>query len=65
MKCTIETTENGCIENITFNDGTQYSKRHTKMDGISEEILDKVYDLFDAFLASEFMDIAELLIKQA
>lgn len=29
-------------------------------DGICEEILRKVYDLFDGFFASDFMDIAEL-----
>ncbi len=29
-------------------------------DGICDEILDKVYDTFDSFLASNFMDIAEL-----
>lgn len=77
MKYVIETIENGCVETITLNDGSQYSKRHTKndyglkaedeefyeqmeKDGICEEILDKVCDLFDSFFASEFMDIAEL-----
>ena len=30
------------------------------LDGICEEIVDKVYDVFDGFLPSEFMDIAEL-----
>jgi len=29
-------------------------------DGVCEEILDKVCDLFDGFFASHFMDIAEL-----
>ena len=29
-------------------------------DGVDEEILDKVCDLFDGFFASHFMDIAEL-----
>lgn len=29
-------------------------------DGICDEILDKVNDLFDGFFASDFMDIAEL-----
>lgn len=29
-------------------------------DGICEEILEKVYDVFDGFLPGEFMDIAEL-----
>lgn len=29
-------------------------------DGICEEILDKVCDLFDGFIASDFMDIVEL-----
>lgn len=28
--------------------------------GFCEEILDKVYDLFDSFIALEFMEIAEL-----
>lgn len=77
MKYVIETTETGCVETITFNDGSTFSKRHTKTDlgsreeddefceqmekyGICEEILDKVYDLFDGFFASEFMEIAEL-----
>lgn len=31
-----------------------------KRDGICEEILEKVFDLFDGFIASDFMDIAEL-----
>lgn len=29
-------------------------------DGVCDEMLDKVYDTFDSFLASNFMDIAEL-----
>ena len=29
-------------------------------DGICEEILDKVFDVLDGFLPSEFMDMAEL-----
>lgn len=32
MKYEIETTENGCIETITLNDGSRYSKRHTRSD---------------------------------
>lgn len=77
MKYVIETTETGCLETITFNDGSTFSKRHTKTDfgskseddefyeqmkrdGICEEILDQVYDLFDGFFVSDFMRIAEL-----
>ena len=77
MKYVIETTETGCVETITFNDGSTFSKRHTKTDfgsreeddefceqmerdGICKEILDKAYDLFDGFFASELMEIAEL-----
>lgn len=77
MKYVIETTETGCVETITFNDGSAFSKRHIKTDfgsqeeddefceqmkrdGICEEILDKVYDLFDGFIASDFMSLAEL-----
>lgn len=30
MKYVIETTEMGCVETITFNDGSTFSKRHTK-----------------------------------
>lgn len=77
MKYVIETTETGCVETITFNDGSTFTKRHTKTDfgsrlendefceqmerdGICEEILDKVYDLFDGFIASDFMNLAEL-----
>ena len=29
-------------------------------DGFCEEMLEKIYDTFDTFLASEFMDIAKL-----
>lgn len=29
-------------------------------DGYCEEMLEKIYDVFDSFLASEFMDIAKL-----
>ncbi len=29
-------------------------------DGSCEEMLEKIYDTFDSFLASEFMDIAKL-----
>lgn len=29
-------------------------------DGICDEITEKVYDMFDGFLACEFMSIAEL-----
>ena len=29
-------------------------------DGYCEEMLEKIYDIFDSFLASEFMDIAKL-----
>jgi hypothetical protein len=29
-------------------------------DGYCEEMLEKIYDIFDNFLASEFMDIAKL-----
>lgn len=77
MKYAIETTETGCVETITFNDGSTFTKRHTRTDfgskaeddefceqmerdGICEEILDQVYDLFDGFFASNFMSIAEL-----
>lgn len=76
MKYTIETTEKGCIETITFRDGRQYSKRHTRTsfgsqaeddefyeqmekDGICEEMLNGVYDLFDGFIVSDFMNLAE------
>lgn len=77
MKYVIETTEAGCLETILFNDGSAFSKRHTKTDygskaeddefyeqmgkeGFCEEILDKVCDLFDGTIASEFMSLAEL-----
>lgn len=77
MKYTIESTETGCVETIELNDGSKYTKKHTRMsygsrcedsefaeqmdnDGICDEIIDKVYDTFDGFLASSFMDIAEL-----
>lgn len=29
-------------------------------DGYCEEMLEKIYDIFDSFLASDFMDIAKL-----
>lgn len=78
MKYTIESTENGCIETIELNDGSKYTKKHTKKSFGSrcedkefweqmqdnkirdDEFLDKVYDTFDAFIASNFMDIAEI-----
>lgn len=77
MKYMIETTENGCLETITFSDGRQYSKRYEKMeydsradhrkfceqmkrDGIRREILDKLDDLCDGFIANDIMRIAEL-----
>lgn len=31
-----------------------------EVDGICEEILEKVYDMFDELLPSDFMDMAEL-----
>lgn len=31
-----------------------------KKDGICEEMLEKIYDTFDSFLANEFMDISRL-----
>ena len=34
--------------------------KQMKKDGICEEILDKVYDLFDGFIASDFINLAEL-----
>lgn len=30
MKYTIESTENGCIETIELDDGSKYTKRHTR-----------------------------------
>ena len=30
MKYVIETTENGCTETITLNDGSEYSKTHIR-----------------------------------
>lgn len=30
MKYVIETTEDGCVETVTFNDGKEYSKRHVR-----------------------------------
>jgi hypothetical protein len=76
MKYTIETTKDGCIEVLEFHDGSKYMKKHIKTpygskcedkdfsdqmeaDGICEEILERV-SVFDSFLASEFLDIAEL-----
>lgn len=76
MKYTIETTKDGCVEVLEFHDGSKYMKKHIKTsygskcvdedfsdqmdaDGICEEILERV-DVFDSFLASEFMAIAEL-----
>lgn len=29
-------------------------------EGICEEMLEKIYDIFDSFLANDFMDIAQL-----
>lgn len=75
MKYSIESTESGCVETITFN-GVTYTKRHTKTDygsrckddefyeqmendGVCEEVLDKVCNTFDSFIASDFMDIAK------
>lgn len=76
MKYTIETSNNGCVEILELHDGSKYMKKHIKTsygskcenkdfseqmaaDGICEEILEKV-DVFDSFLANDFMDIAEL-----
>lgn len=76
MKYTIETTKDGCVEVLELHDGSKYMKKHIKTpygskcededfsdqmdaDGICEEILERV-DVFDGFLASEFMAIAEL-----
>lgn len=76
MKYIIESTDNGCVEIIEFDDGSKYIKEHIttdygsrqltdnfyeqmEKDGICEEILDKVCDVFDGFLASNFLDIAK------
>lgn len=75
MKYTIETTEEGCVETITLNGrhyskrhtktwhGSETKDKdfceQMEKDGVCEEILSKVYDLFDSFLASDFMDMPD------
>ncbi|WP_313258196.1 hypothetical protein [Lacrimispora sp.] len=49
----IKTTYGSQCENKEF-------AKQMEADGIFEEIIEKVYDVYDGFLPSEFMDIAEL-----
>lgn len=57
MKYTIETTENGCIETITLNDGSQYSKRHTRTDYGSREEDDEFWEQMErSGICEEILD---------
>ena len=78
MRYVIESTEDGCMETITFDDGKTYSKSHIRTvsgsqcgedqfyeqmekDHVCEELLDKIYDLFDStFFVLDFMGIADM-----
>ncbi len=77
MKYVIETTENGCIETLEFQNGMKFEKKTNRTDfgcetfdenfaeqlekqGFDEEIIEKVYDAYDGFGASHFLDIAKL-----
>lgn len=74
MKYTIETTEKGCLTLNNGNQYSKRHTKidcgsieeddefyeQMRIDGICVEVLDKVYDLFDGFIASDFMSVAKL-----
>ena len=81
MKYTIELTDNGCIEELEFNgkvykresERTDYGcssdrdfSEQLEEDGIDdEEILDKVYEMFDeTYSPLNFMELAEISGKE-
>lgn len=76
MKYTIETTDNGCIETLEFlnekytkrSERTEYGCRcldknlsdKLEESGFCEEIVEKIFDMFDVFANLNFLEVSEL-----
>lgn len=77
MKYSIETTDKGCIETLEISDKklqkesirTEYGcsssdpgfTEQLEKAGYCDEILEKVYDLYDGFMVLDFIEMAELV----
>ncbi len=79
MKYSIETTDKGCVETLEIGEEkfqresirTEYGCSSSNPDfeeqlaksGYCDEILEKVYDLYDGCEALDFLELAELITE--